>query len=630
MCGIVGQFNYANDAPVDELTLRRMAHSISHRGPDDEGFFFDRNIGLGFRRLSIIDFSGGHQPMSDFDQSVWVVFNGEIYNYVELRAELESKGHQFQTRSDTEVIVHGYKEWGVNVLKHFNGMFGLAIWDVQKRRLVAARDAMGIKLVYYRVTNAQLTFGSEIRAVMAANNLSSNVDPIALNRYLRFRYVPSPLTMFSDICKLAPGEMLKVENGQFKVERWYDYMPTPFDHPKEDEEAADELMNLYRAAVKRHLLSDVPVGILLSGGLDSGLLLALMNEQGKAWPAFTVGYGESFEDDELADAAETARQFQANFIPVKIDRTEYEHSFAKIVNALEEPVASSSIVPMYFVCQRAKKEVKVVLIGQGPDELFAGYKRHIGVHYGNFWRRLPSPLRWLMGTAVNALPRNETLKRGIQSLGIDDRLLRYHNIFSLAPSSTIDGLFQDGVLPKNQDHRSVSHWQELLPQMKYLDELGAFQLIELRSSLPDELLMFADKLSMTHSLEVRVPYLDRTVVEFAQRLGSGFFIRNRQQKWIHRQVCRDYLPTQTLKRKKRGFAVNVVDDWFRTSVQGPFTETLLNEKSLMFNLLKRDPVQKLLKDHRSGRHDNHKLLFSLVMFEQWLRTVQNTTDLSSI
>jgi asparagine synthase (glutamine-hydrolysing) len=623
MCGICGQFSYAHQQRVSEERVRRMADSIIHRGPDDEGYFFDGNLGLGFRRLSIIDLSGGHQPMSDAQESVWVVFNGEIYNYVELRAELEAKGHQFRTRSDTEVIVHGYKQWGTDVLKRFNGMFGLAIWDVRKRQLVVARDAMGIKLVYYRNHDGCLTFGSEIRAVLAADDFTPGLDPVALNLFLRFRYVPSPLTMFQDIRKLAPGSMLVVSNGQCREERWYDYAPTPFEKPQDDAEIIHELLERYRGAVKRHLLSDVPVGILLSGGLDSGLLLALMNELGKDWPAYTVGYGESFEDDELADAAETARLLGARFVPVKLDRLEFERSFPKIVDFLEEPITSSSIVPMYFVCQRAREDVKVALIGQGPDELFAGYTRHLGVRYGGLWRGLPPPVRWLLGAAVKALPRNEALKRGVQSLATEDRLQRYHSVFSLAPPATIDGLFRDGAIPLGNGHQTVDYWRQLMPRMAQLDELGGFQFLEVSSSLPDELLMFGDKISMAHSIELRVPYLDRTVVEFAQRLGASFMIRGVERKWVHRQVCQRFLPPQILERKKRGFAVNVVDSWFHSSIGGRLTEMLLDNQSLMYRVLDPKTTRGLVEAHRSGRADNYKLLFSLVVVEQWLRGLQS-------
>ena len=278
---------------------------------------------------------------------------------------------------------------------------------------------------------------------------------------------------------------------------------------------------------------------------------------------------------------------------------------------------------MYFVSRRARQDVKVALIGQGPDELFGGYKRHLGVHYGNWWRGLPPSLRSMAGFAVNRLPRNEMLKRGVRSLGSEDRLKRYQNVFSLTATETIDGLFRDDVLPRSNSHELVDSWRELLPQMEHLDELGGFQLLEIRSSLPDELLMYADKLSMAHSLEVRVPYLDRTVVEYVQRLGANLKVRNGSRKWLHRRVCEKYLPARILKRKKRGFASNVVDEWFRSSLNGELRDVLLDESSLMFDLLDPKPVRRLLDDHQSGRQDNHKILFSMVMVEQWLRRTRS-------
>jgi asparagine synthase (glutamine-hydrolysing) len=625
MCGICGQFNFVRKEPVEPDTIRRMTESIRHRGPDDEGFFIAGPVGLGFRRLSIIDLTSGHQPMSDAEETVWVIFNGEIYNYRELRRELQGKGHQFKTNSDTEVIVHGYKEWGTQVFDRLNGMFGLAIWDGPTQRLVVARDAMGIKLVYYKIDNGTLTFGSEIRSILAAEDSTPEVDPVALKLFLQFRYTPSPLTILQGIRKLAPGTMLVVEKGHCREERWYNFTPTPFSRPKKEKDAAQELLELYKGAVGRHLLSDVPVGILLSGGLDSGLLLALMNDHGDSWPAYTIGYGKSFADDELSDAAETASLFGARHVTVKLDQSEFERSLPGIVDCLEEPIAASSIVPMYFVCQRARQDVKVALIGQGPDELFGGYKRHLGVHYGEWWRSLPGGLRSMIGFAVNGLPRNEMLKRGVHSLGVEDRLKRYQDVFSLVSAETIDELFRDDVLPEKQGHELVEYWRGLTPQMEQTDELGAFQLLEIRSSLPDELLMYADKLSMAHSLEARVPYLDRTVVEYVQRLSANFKVRNGTRKWLHRQVCQRYLPRQIFRRKKRGFAVNVVDQWFQSSFTGELPDLLLDESSLMFGMLEPESVRKLLSAHRSGRQDNHKLLFSLIMLEHWLRQVRAKT-----
>jgi asparagine synthase (glutamine-hydrolysing) len=623
MCGICGQLNFKTRAPASSETIARMTNTLVHRGPDDEGYYFSGSLGFGFRRLSIIDLAGGHQPMSDREKTVWVVFNGEIYNFPELKSELEGYGHVFQTRSDTEVIIHGYKQWGADVFNHLNGMFGVAVWDDVEKRLLVARDAMGIKMIYYRLDNDVLTFGSEIRPILASNLEKPAVDPVALNLFLRYRFTPSPLTLYQGIRKLAPGTMLVCERGECREVRWYNYKPAPFSPMPSDEEAREELLAIYKRAMKRHLLSDVPVGLLLSGGVDSGLLLGLMGLEGRDWPTFTVGYGTSFKDDELQDAAETARIFGARHTSVELTREIFQESLPKIVASLEEPVAASSIVPMYFICQRARQDVKVALVGQGPDELFGGYKRHLGVRYGGLWAGLPGWMRSGISAGINMLPRNETLKRAVYSLDVSDRMRRYQNVFSLAPGDQVDALFHDGLLPPHAGDRVLDCWSDLPPLMENTDELGGFQFLEIRSTLPDELLMYADKLSMAHSLEVRVPYLDRELVEWVQRLDAGFKVRNGKRKWLHRQVCRGFLPESILKRKKRGFAVNVVDDWFHDSMKGKFGDLLSDSGSMIFSFLQQSSVTNLLRGHQSGAKDNHKILFSLVALEEWLRTVHS-------
>ena len=619
MCGICGQYNFGNQAPVQRRDIEAMTKSIAHRGPDDDGFYISGPLGLGFRRLSIIDLAGGHQPMSDQDETVWVVFNGEIYNFPELKRELEGYGHVFRTKSDTEVIIHGYKQWGDEVLNRLNGMFGLAIWDVRKKRLVVARDAFGIKLIYYRVDGDRLYFGSEMRAVRAAMLDKAEIDPTSLNLFLRNRFTPSPYTILKGVYKLAAGTKLTVQDGSYEVSRWYRFKPVPFAPAKSPDEAREELLELYKRAIRRQLISDVPVGLLLSGGLDSGLLLALMNLNGSSWPTYTVGYGSSYADDELADAAETARILGAKHSSITITKSVFEEALPKIVASLEEPIAASSIVPMYFVCQRARQDVKVALVGQGPDELFGGYKRHLGVRYGGLWARLPGWMRAPISSTVAALPRNEMLKRGVQSLAITDRMRRYQNVLSLLPGPQVDELFQDGLLAPDSGDSILGCWEDLAELMTETDELGGLQFIEMRSTLPDELLMYADKLSMAHGLELRVPYVDKEIVEYVERLPANLKVRNGSRKWLHRQVCRTYLPDSILKRPKRGFGVNVVDDWFRGAIDGKMAETLLDSGSKIYQYLRPGPVRELFEQHASGRQDNHKILFSLVLFEEWLR-----------
>jgi asparagine synthase (glutamine-hydrolysing) len=619
MCGICGQFNYERRAPVALREIQKMARSMVHRGPDDEGYYVDGPVGLGFRRLSIIDIEGGHQPMSDAEETVWVVFNGEIYNFPELRRELESLGHAFRTRCDTEVIVLGYKQWGDEILNRMNGMFGLAIWDQRKRRLVIARDPFGIKPIYYRMKDGSVWFGSEIRTILAAANDGPEPEPAALNLFLRYRFTPSPYTVFKGIQKLAAGTMLVLEGGKSSLRRWYRFRPEPFSPAKSDAEARDELLEIYKRAVKRHLLSDVPVGLLLSGGVDSALLLALMNLQGDSWRTFTVGYGSTFADDELTDAAQTAAEFSSAHTEVLLDRKTFEESLPRVVEFMEEPVATPSVLPMFFVCERARRDVKVALIGQGPDELFGGYRRHLGTRYGQLWGGLPKWVRGPISTMVEALPRNETLKRGVRSLDTPERLQRYQQVLSLLPGDRINGLFKPDTLPASAGDEILRSWEEFSDLMDTTDELGGLQFIELRSTLPDELLMYADKLSMAHSLEVRVPYLDREVVEYAERLPASFKVRNGVGKWLHREVCGSFLPSTILKRKKRGFAMNVVDEWFRAHQSKKMEEMLLDPQSHIFGYLRQTAVRELLEQHRTGANDHHKILFSLVVLEEWLR-----------
>src|SRR5205823_4280142 len=427
----------------------------------------------------------------------------------------------------------------------------------------------------------------------------------------------------------APGTKLVAQNGSCEVTRWYNFKPTPFAPAKSPDEAREELLELYKGAIRRQLISDVPVGLLLSGGIDSSLLLALMNLSGKAWPTYTVGYGSSFADDELSDAAETAHALGSNHTSVRLTKSVFEETLPKIVASLEEPIATSSILPMYFVCQRARQDVKVALVGQGPDELFGGYRRHLGVRYGGLWARLPQGMRTAISSTITALPRNETLKRGVYSLAIPDRLRRYQHVLSLLPAGQVDGLFRDGLLSANSGDSILECWSDLTNLMDSTDELGGLQFLEVRSTLPDELLMYADKLSMAHGLELRVPYVDKEIVEYVERLPANLKVRNGTRKWLHRQVCHTYLPPSIIKRRKRGFADNVVDDWFRSSMDSRMVDTLLDAGSKIYQYLQPNAVRKIFEGHASGRQDNHKVLFSLVVLEQWLRAHDSPVAVAS-
>ena len=624
MCGICGQFNFKNNGPVILETIKTMANSIKHRGPDDEGYYLSGSLGFGFRRLSIIDLKGGYQPMSDMEKIVWVVFNGEIYNFPELKRELEGFGHVFRTRSDTEVIVHGYKQWGGGVLEHLNGMFGLAIWDERKRQLIIARDRMGIKFIYYKLKPDGLIFASEIRPLLLADDIKPDIDFEAVNLFLRYRFTPSPITIYKGIKKLASGTMLIAnENGNIKIKRWYNYKPVPFANHISVKEAEERLFDLYKKAVKRQLISDVPIGLLLSGGVDSALLLALMNMNGSSWKTYSIGYGKQFKNDELQDASRTSQILDAQNLSIEINRETFEKHLSKIISIIEEPIAPSSIVPMYFVCEFARRDLKVAFIGQGPDELFGGYTRHLGVRYGDYWRNLPKWIRQLSKPILGVLPRMETIKRGLYSLDVKERMKRYQNVFSLMPGESIEKLFKHGVLPQNSGDKILDCWKDLEPLLEETDELGGLNFIEIRSTLPDELLLYADKLSMAHGLELRVPYLDHEIVEFVERLPASFKVRNGFRKYLHKRVSKRLLPPEIIQRKKRGFAVNVVDDWFRTSLSGKVEVMLLDKSSLIYEFLYFDGVSKLIMRHQKGLQDNHKILFSLIVLEEVLRNYRS-------
>jgi asparagine synthase (glutamine-hydrolysing) len=345
-----------------------------------------------------------------------------------------------------------------------------------------------------------------------------------------------------------------------------------------------------------------------------------MNLNGSGWHTYTVGYGSTFADDELADGSDTARILGSKHTNVTLTRATFEQELPKIISCLEEPIASPSIVPMYFVCQRARQDVKVALVGQGPDELFGGYVRHLGVRYGALWASLPGWIRTPVSSAVLALPRNETLKRGVQSLATADRKERYQSVLSMLPVAQVDRLFQPGLLESDSADSMLENWDDIADLMADTDELGGLQFLELRSTLPDELLMFADKLSMAHGLELRVPYVDKEIVEYVERLPGNLKVRNGSRKWLHRQVCQTYLPHAIMVRKKRGFACNVVDDWFRSAMDGRMAETLTDGGSKLYGYLLPAAVRALFDRHASGREDHHKILFSLVVLQEWLRT----------
>ena len=504
MCGICGTYNYRDRQPADERLLRSMAAQIIHRGPDDEGFYLAGPLGLGIRRLSIIDLEGGHQPMSNEDGSVWIVLNGEIYNFAQLRSELQAKGHTFHTRSDTETVIHAYEEWGIDAFSRLNGMFGFALWDDRHRELILARDPFGIKPLYYTEINGRLLFGSEIKAMLADPTVPRIVDPAALDEFLTLAFVPSPNTLFLGIHKLRPGHILRVTSEGLESERFYFKSATS--QFRSEAEWLEALRAGITAAVQRQMVADVPVGVMLSGGMDSATVATLMRKiAGTPIHSFTVGFSGGFAQNELAAARRSSKLIGSDHHEYVISAQEYAEFLPRSLWYLEEPIATTSALAFYWICRLAQQHVKVVLTGQGADEPFAGYGRHFGEYYGEWYRMLPAGMRnEIISPLVDRLPRNEKLKRAVHSLGIKHPLERFAQIYSTFDPGMKRRLYRPGFADsaKSSIQDLIKFWQR---DVQDQDGLSQMLYVDARLSLPDNLLLYGDKMSMAASLEGACP-----------------------------------------------------------------------------------------------------------------------------
>lgn len=620
MCGICGVYNYRSEEPVDELHLQNMTATIAHRGPDDEGHFFDKCIALGMRRLSIIDVQGGHQPIHNEDKSIWIVFNGEIYNFPELRHTLISKGHVFYTQSDTEVIVHAYEEWGDDCLLHLNGIFGLAIWNTKRQRLLLARDPFGVKPLYYYNNGKRLLWGSEIKAILADSSVPRTVDKQSLDLFLTFRFVPSPFTLFHGINKIPPGHRVIVENRNIVEERYYFSMPEIDNHLKE-KDYIYLLQERLRAAVRCQMISDVPIGVLLSGGIDSAVVLAIMSEA-TTQPvlSFTVGFADGNDVNELDEARFTAKHFGAEHHEILLNSFDYREWLQKSIWHLEEPIGTTSSLPMYFVSQLARKHVKVVLTGQGADEPLCGYPRYYGEHYGHWYRRIPEKMRnYLRCNLFEVLPRQERIKRAARSLGTHDVTERFVESYSVFNRAMKVSLWQTSQKQDLADHICediINYWREGFEELGTLVQMA---LVDARLALADDLLMYGDKMSMATSVEARVPFLDLNYMAVAESLPAHLRIRNFTRKYIHKKAAAKWLPPKIIHRKKRAFETPL-DRWFRSELTEYVREMLLAKNSACSYYFRPKTINMLIREHVDGRHDNRRQLFCLLIFELWHKT----------
>jgi asparagine synthase (glutamine-hydrolysing) len=617
MCGIAGFVESPVSVPMnreDSITLiERMCHVIRHRGPDDCGALVQAGVSLGMRRLSIIDLASGHQPLANEDRSVWTVFNGEIYNFRELRRELELLGHGFATASDTEVIVHAYEQWGTEAISRLRGMFGLAIWDGRTRTLVLARDRMGIKPLHYAESGGRLYFASEIKSLLCAPDVPRTLDWDALNHYLSFLYTPQERSIFLGVRKLPPGHLLVWRNGAASLQRYW-RLPDNETYTGTVEEAAERLQTTLVNAIRAHLVSDVPVGAFLSGGLDSSLVVALMARVSARVKTFSVGFHEP-AFDELPHARRVAHlcgtdHHEHVVTPDGVDILD------ELIEHFDEPFADASAIPTWYVSKVASRHVKVVLSGDGGDELFGGYDRYAPhPRVAAFDRMTPRVGRRVASLAARCLPEHARGKNFLRHVSKTDRdryvdSVRYFSADEKRYLLTPDVAVQFGG--RNPEEHLAQHFDRY-SQLPWDTQMMRF---DSETYLPEDVLAKIDRMSMAHSLESRVPLLDNEVVALAGSLPASLKIRNGRRKHILKEVAAAWLPRDIVDRPKQGFALPL-SLWFRGRLQELFADTLESPVSQQRGYFQPRFVSRLLKEHRSGRHDHGLRLWQLVVFERW-------------
>jgi asparagine synthase (glutamine-hydrolysing) len=626
MCGICGIFDLRGNH-INRETLARMNSVIRHRGPDGDGMFVNHEVGLGHRRLSIIDLGGGAQPIGNEDGRVQVVFNGEIYNFIELRKELKGVGHVFRTESDTEVIVHAYEQWGADCVKRFNGMYAFAIWDARQRELFLARDHLGIKPLYYVRVRDRLLFASEIKALLQDPECPREIDLDALAELFTFRAVPSPKTLFKHIFKLPPGHSMVAKRDGFQTKRFWNWIPQLRKRWREDDLIA-EYQALLEDAVRLQLRSDVPLGLFLSSGVDSGVLLAIMSQYASGpVQTFTIGFEEGEKTNEIDDARAVARKFDADHYSMMVTPEDYVRYYDRYMMDLEEPVGHEAAPAFHFVSNIASKHVKVALAGQGADEPWAGYDRYKGVKLSHIYSRLPKFIANDIAHFICKLPgRHERLKRGLLSLGEPDMLTRFTKVYSFFSEDMKAQLYKGALKEQFElDHFGARHaLARLQSDVQGLDPLTQMLYIDTRANLPDDLLMVGDKTAMANSLEVRVPYLDYRLVEFIESLPPSLKLNNFTGKYLHKKACEKWLPKAVVHRKKKGFD-NPVEDWFRVRMR-PFVEDcLLGGDSSMALYFDQQYIKRALKLDRTGREQYRRHIYLLVSLELWHRAFMRSS-----
>lgn len=613
MCGFVAIFR-PNRAAVDSSLLNRMTDKLAHRGPDGRGIFTAPGVGLGHRRLAIIDVEGGKQPLKGADDRVVVAFNGEVYNYKQARANLPGP---WRTASDTEVFLRAYETEGIDGLSQLVGMWGAAIWDGRNESLIIIRDRLGIKPVYHAaLQGGGHAFASELRALLQIPEVSTALDPVALEQLLTYRYVPAPRTLLGGVRKLLPGEALQINaNGLRSIAYW---KPRPKPDPLSDSEAEEVFLEQFDRAVDAHLVSDVPVGLFLSGGVDSAALLQAM---GRGAHCFTIGFEGEVADDEIPLAAETCHHFGGIHHTTLIGPSDYINSFDTYVRQLEEPVLNDSAMATYFLSKLARSHVKVVLSGQGADEPLAGYDRFKGEALAPWYQRLP--LRPQLSRLIERSKVAEKYKRATRALGETDDISRALRIYAVLQDEDRARLMRPEYRRRDQVDEPLRRWHSEVP---HLSAFGRMLYTDTRLWLPDDLLLVADKLSMAHGLEFRVPFLDHRLVERLESMPDAQKLRLSRRgfvtKAVHRRAMAQRLPASVLSRKKRGFN-NPMETWLRGPLRPMVQDRLLDPGSPLTEWANRGHLHQLVSEHLSGAANHRRAIFLLLTLDSWMRLIRD-------
>jgi asparagine synthase (glutamine-hydrolysing) len=620
MCGIAGfadsPFRSGARTESDFPLVHRMCEIIRHRGPDDEGIHVETGVGLGMRRLSIIDLATGHQPIHNEDETIWLVFNGEIYNYRELRRQLEAAGHRFYTASDTETIVHAYEQWGEDAIARLRGMFGIALWDARTRTLLLARDRAGIKPLHYVESNGRLYFGSEIKSLLAAGAVERQIDLEALDHYLSFLYAPRDRSLFKGVRKLPPGHILRWRDGRAEERRFWEISASePFDGT--GDEAAVRLRDVLADAVRSHMVSDVPLGAFLSGGVDSSLVVGLMAEASdRPVQTFSIGFDEP-DFDELEHARAVARHFRTDHHEFVV-RPDAMAILDRLVCHFDEPFADTSAIPTWYVSEIARQHVTVVLSGDGGDELFGGYDRYLPhPRVAQFDRiRIPG-LRHAARAVWPLLPHGTRGKNFLRHVSRDADG-RYLDSIAFFQADEKEGLYTGDIRHAIDGRYADDGAARRLQRFAALPAHSRMMKLDFETYLPEDVLTKVDRMSMAHSIESRVPLLDNEVIDFAASLPASLKIHEGRRKHLLKEAVRTLLPAEILNRRKQGFGVPL-GVWFRGGLSDLLSDVLTSPRTRQRGYFQASFVDRLVEEHRTGKRDHTLRLWQLMVFELWHR-----------